>query len=89
MSLSTFQWRSLKTRVTLFTLAIFLISVGSLAFYTSRILRENIERLTGEQQFSTVSYIAAGLNQDLEDRFKVLETVAAVISPGTMGHAAA
>jgi len=60
-----------------------------LAFYTSQILRENIERLTGEQQFSTVSYIAAGLNQDLEDRFKVLETVAAGISPGTMGNAPA
>ena len=33
------SWRSIKTRVTLFTLAIFLISLWSLALYASRVLR--------------------------------------------------
>jgi hypothetical protein len=39
MPLSLFQWRSLKTRVTLFTLAIFLASTWTLTFYVSRMNR--------------------------------------------------
>jgi PAS domain S-box-containing protein len=51
---------SLKTRVTLFTLAIFLLSIWSLSFYVSQMLREDMQRLSGEQQFSAVSKMAAG-----------------------------
>ncbi len=43
-----FPWRSLKTRVTLFTLAIFLASIWSLAFYASRMLRAEMQRLLGD-----------------------------------------
>jgi len=47
----------LKTRVTLFALAIFLIGIWPLAFYASRMLRNAIQRLLGKQQFSTVSFL--------------------------------
>ena len=40
MNFSMFHWNSLKTRVTLFTLTIFLVSIWSLAFYSGRMLRE-------------------------------------------------
>jgi PAS domain S-box-containing protein len=64
--------------VTLFTLAIFALGIWSLAFYATRSLRADTERLLGEQQFSTVSYIAAEVNQGLADRLKALEKIAAM-----------
>src|SRR5512133_985599 len=89
MNLNPFHWQSLKTRVTLFTLAVFLISVWSLTFYISRMLREDLQRLLGEQQFSTVSYMAADLNDHLDERFKALETVARDLAPTLLGDATA
>lgn len=79
-----FQWRSLKTRVTLFTLAIFLLGIWPLAFFASQMLRQDMQRLLGEQQFSMASFIAAGINEALEDRSTALEKVAANISPAMM-----
>ena len=73
--LMTWLQRSLKTRVTLFTLAIFVASIWALAFYASRMLREDMERLLGEQQYSIVSVLAADINQELGDRLSALETV--------------
>ncbi|MBI5909388.1 MAG: PAS domain S-box protein, partial [Betaproteobacteria bacterium] len=89
MNSNIFQWRSLKTRVTLFTLAIFLIGIWSLAFYASRMLREDMQRLLGEQQFSTVSFIAADVNHEVNDRLRALETMAGIVSPAMLGNTAA
>jgi PAS domain S-box-containing protein len=89
MNLNIFQWRSLKTRVTLFTLAIFVISIWSLAFYVSRMLREDMQRLLGEQQFSTVSFVAAEINEGLKLRIKALEEVARSIDQPLIGSPAA
>ncbi len=86
MNLNIFQWRSLKTKVTLFTLAIFLISIWSLEFYVSRMLREDMQRLLGDQQFSTVSFIAAEVNEKLNDRLRALENVAVIISPAILDN---
>ena len=47
-----FPKTSLKTRVTLYTLAMFLVGTWSLAFYASRTLYADMERLVGEQQLS-------------------------------------
>jgi hypothetical protein len=89
MNFCTFQWRSLKTRVTLFTLAIFVTGIWALAFYASQMLREDMQRLLGEQQFSTASFIAAGINEQLDDRLTALEKVAATISPTLLDNTAA
>ncbi|MFZ4439303.1 MAG: hypothetical protein ACOYOS_12810 [Syntrophales bacterium] len=62
------RWRSLKTRVTVITLAIFLVGIWSLAFYASYTLQKDMERALGEQQFSKVSIIAAEINGGLDDR---------------------
>jgi len=86
MKSSTFQWRSLKTRVTLVTLALFLLGIWSLTFYAGRILREDMQVLLSDQQFSTVSLLAAEVNQELDDRVKVLETLAAGVSPATAAN---
>lgn len=80
------HWRSLKNRVTLFTLAIFIAGMWSLAFYASRMLHEDMQRLLGEQQSSTVSFIAADIDRGLAERLAVLNTVAGRISPEMMGN---
>ena len=89
MKLNIFQWQSLQTRATVFTLAGFLVSIWALAFYASRMLHQDMERISGEQQFSTVSLIAAELNQELDDRLRALESVAQRITPTMMEDPAA
>jgi diguanylate cyclase (GGDEF)-like protein/PAS domain S-box-containing protein len=84
-----FHWNSVKTRVTLFTLAIFLVSIWSLALYSSRMLRNDLERQLSEQQFAAVSLIAAEVNRELVLRLKVLASAAAGISPAMMDDGAA
>ena len=84
-----FSWHSLKTKVTIFTLGIFLISILSMAIYSSYKPHNDMERALGEQQFSTVSIIAAEINAGLEDRIKSLEKVAALITPAMLGNAPA
>ncbi len=86
MSRMALQWRSIKTPVTLFTLAVFLLSLWALALYASRVLREDIESLLGEQQFSMATILAEDVDSELANRLKHLETVAASISPSVPGH---
>src|SRR5512140_1120224 len=89
MTWNIFRGGSLKTRVTLFTLAIFLLGLWSLAFYATRMLRGDMQRLLGEQQFSTASFVAEEVDHELEDRFRALETVAGSVSPAVLGNTAA
>lgn len=88
MNLNIVHWRSLKTRVTLTTLAIFLVGIWLLAFYASRMLREDMQRLLSEQQFSTASLMASVINDRLEDRLSALEIVVGKISPAVLNNTA-
>jgi PAS domain S-box-containing protein len=88
MSSNSFQKTSLKTRLTLFTLVFFLIGIWSLAFYASRMLREDMQRQLGEQQFATVSQVAAQVDSELSDRLNALERIAAGITPNLMANRA-
>ena len=89
MKTDTFQWHSLKTRVTLFTLLMFLFSIWSLAWYASDMLQVDMERQLGEKQFATVSLMAEQINTELTERIDALEIVATEISPATLGDPAA
>ena len=84
MHLNIFRWDSIKSRVTFFTLIIFVISICLLTFFASQMLRKDMQQLLGEQQFSTVSVIAEGLNQELDDRLQALQVVASSISPAML-----
>ena len=53
-----FHRQSLKARVTLFTLVVFVLGIWSLAFYVSRVLRQDMQHMVGEQLFSNVSVLA-------------------------------
>ena len=84
MALTTLLLKSLKTRITLGVLAIVLIGMWSLALHTNRMLREDMERLLGEQQFATASYIAAEVGRDLDERMAALTSVAKRITPALL-----
>jgi hypothetical protein len=67
--------RSLKTRVTLFSLLIFAVSLWVFAYSASKMLRQGMERLLGDQQLSTVAMVAANIDHELKDRLTALQRV--------------
>ncbi len=85
MNVNTFRANSLKTRVTLYTLAIFLIGIWSLAYYASRMLRDSMQDMLSQQQSSTVSLMADEINDELKSRLRALDMVASSINPAMMG----
>ena len=85
MNLSRYHSRSFETRVTLATLFIFVLSLWALSFFASQMLRKDMARLLGEQQFSTVSILAAQVDRELKARIEILEKVAA-LSTSTMAE---
>lgn len=89
MNTKLFSRHSLKTRVTLFTLAIFLVSLWSLGSYASLKLRHDMQHQLGEGQSSTVSFIAEEINHQIDERFRTLEKVAANVAPATLANSAA
>ncbi len=82
-----FRRLSLKSRLTLFTLAIFLLGLWSLSFYVSHMLRKDLETMLGQQQFATVSLVAAEVDKALSSRLKALEKVAGLAGPALQGGA--
>ena len=82
-------WQSLQMRVTLASMAIFVTGIWSLTFYSSSMLRIDLERQSGAQQFSTVSLLAKEIDYDIDDRLSALETIAGEITPAMLGNATA
>lgn len=77
MSFPNPMLRSLQTRITLGTLVIFLSSLWSMAFYASKVLREDMQHLLGAAQFSAVSLVAEQIDQALLERLRALDNFAA------------
>ncbi len=82
-------WHSLKFRLTLFTLLIVVGGIWSVAFYASRMLREDMQAVMGAQQFSTVTGIAKEIDDRLKDRKLALETIAKEVTPKIMRDSSA
>ena len=87
MKLGISLLHSLKARATVFTLMVFVLGIWVLSFYATRLLKEDIERGLGEQQFQTVSFVATHLNEELKVRLDALEVVARDIDAKTMANA--
>jgi diguanylate cyclase (GGDEF)-like protein/PAS domain S-box-containing protein len=79
---------SLKTRVTLLTLACIAVGFWSIALYFSHVLRGDMQKVLGEQQLSTVTGMALEIDGRLHDRVHALETVAQEITPAVLENAA-
>lgn len=81
--------QSIQTRVTVAVLAIFLLGIWSLSHYVSTMLHADMERVLGEQQFSTASYVAKQIDRELNARMEALKTVAQSLSPALLSNATA
>jgi len=89
MNFPLFQWQSLKTRLTLFTVSVLVLGIWLLAFDASRILRDDLQQMLGEQQFAAVSVIAKEINDHLSDRLQAVESIAKEVSPALLADSAA
>lgn len=88
MNLNSLTWRSLKTRVTVLTLFVFLIAIAMVAVYAHWTLRRDFLRVLGEKQLAHVSLVASELNHELSDRLKDLQAAARRITPSMISHPA-
>lgn len=77
---------SIKVRVTLLTLAVFIISIWLLAYVASRKLQHDMTMQIGEHQLAATALLAAQINEDLLLRTHSLENLAAKISNIGMAH---
>ncbi len=71
---------SIKARVTMSALGVFLLSLWVLAFLTTRILERDISQLVADAQASATSQMAAQLNRELGSRLVALERIATGIN---------
>ena len=74
----------LKTRVTAFTLGLFLLSVWSLTYLFVHHLRQELETSLSRQQFSEVSFVAERIDSAIKLRFDSLGLIAKSITPHMM-----
>ncbi len=72
--------QSLRARVTLSSLLIFLAGIWALEVYTNQMLREDMEHLLGQQQFSAVSVLAEEVSVEIDKRFRALDGLAKTAS---------
>lgn len=86
MNSDIFKLRSLKTKLTLFTLVLFITGLWSMAYYLSHMLREDMERQLGQQQFSTATLMAATVNREMYYRLDSLQKTAKEINPRLLGN---
>ena len=71
---------SLKTRITLGTLGIFLLGIWSLSLFAGHILHEDMEKVLSEQQISTTTMVADEIDEELKHRFFTLRSIARELS---------
>ena len=76
MQLNFLAKHSIKTRVTLSTMAIFLASLWSLSFYASVELKNDLQTGLSAQQFATVTLLSRQLDEQLSERHAWLQMVA-------------
>ena len=81
-----FRVRSLKIRVTVLMLLIYLISVWTLALLGSQWLRRDMLQVMSAQQLSTASYVASHIDDELSIRIKTLELIASAMDSDLMAH---
>lgn len=68
--------RSLKTRVTLAVLLVFVATLWTTLVYISQTLTTELKTLLWAQQYSTATLVASHINQELEDRLDGLQRTA-------------
>jgi PAS domain S-box-containing protein len=75
MALRFRPWKSLHIRLILTTTCLFLVSLLSLSYVTSRIMRDDLHELLVQQQSAAVTMVVARLNDELVLRVKSLQKI--------------
>jgi PAS domain S-box-containing protein len=75
---------SIKARVTLFTFAVFTLLFWSLSLYASRTLRSDFQQTLSQRQVDAVNFMAAAVDQQLQDRLQALRREATQITPALL-----
>ncbi len=83
------QFKSLKTRVVVLSLVIFLTGMWALVYAAGYLLRSDLGNMLGTHQLSTARIVAGDINQELTFRLQALEKVAAGIPADKAGNTAA
>ncbi len=73
MMLKFLDKQSIKTRVTVSTLAIFLVSIWVLTFFVQASLKADLRALVGEQQRALSRVLADQIDAEFRERFAVLK----------------
>ena len=81
--------QSLKARMALSALAIFLLSLWALSFYAGSMLRQDMVRISGKQQLTTVTLLSTDINGELGARLQALAATAAQLTPALLKSPAA
>ena len=89
MARSFSRWNTLRTRITLGVLILFVSAIWLLSFIASDYLRTDIRRLSSDQQAATAQMVANQINRELVERIDALQSVAqAVVGPMQAGVSA-
>ena len=75
------QKHSLKTRITLSTVAIFVVGIWLLTLMASHMLRKDLEQVLSAAQLSTATLVAGQLDHEIDSRLKTLEQLAVAVAP--------
>lgn len=81
-----FQNLSLKLKVTVFTVCLSVLSIGSITYQFSQHLREELEVSLSEQQLSEVTFVAERIDNAVKLRIDSLALIASSISPTMMAN---
>jgi len=79
MASSALSRHSLKTRITVVTMLIFLVGIWTLALYATQLQQKETKQLLSEQHFATASLIAAEIGHELIGRAEALKQMAGEI----------
>ena len=88
MQIPSLPLQSLKTRVTLMTLGIVVLTLFVLATLVKGQLREELLLFTGEQQRSALQLLTSQVKHGLDDRIDILQSVAKLVTPKELGSTA-
>ena len=79
---------SLKTRVLLVVLGLFIVGIWGLAARVAGIMQDDLERLLSQQMLATVTYVAADLDDNIQMRIDNLQEIARSITPAMLADSA-
>lgn len=79
MNKSRFQQHSLKTRIALLMLLIFILSLWSFVYAISFSLREDMRRVLGDQQYAFAASMASEVDDEINTRIAAMQQIAQVI----------